>query len=75
MSKSGKDGGFAFPGVIGNPKEQSSGMTLRDWYAGRAIPVVCDALDKGYFEADDYADAIAEFCYEIADAMLKARGK
>ena len=73
------DGGPAYPfiawqspsGMVG--MERTRGMTLRDYFAIRALPVAWDALDKGYFEADDYNKATAEAAYQMADAMIKAR--
>jgi len=42
------------------------GMSLRDWLAGQAMNIV---------DWDDGPDDGAEFCYLIADAMLRARAK
>ena len=67
------DGGPAFPVSKDVVYPQLNGMSLRDWFAGQALPVAWDALDKGYFEADDYTKAVAECAYQMADAMLKAR--
>lgn len=56
-----KDGGPAFPtGTFAD-----EGMSLRDWFAGQA-------LASGQCEGD-CPDSLAELCYRIADAMLKAR--
>lgn len=43
-------------------------MTLRDWFAGQAIGAAM--RDEGLHTARQ----AAEFAYEIADAMLAARG-
>ncbi len=74
MSKT-NDGGpaFPFPGVsvTGEEVERISGadgMPLRDWFAGQAL-----AFGAGYTSAHAPADLIAKRCYQIADAMLKAR--
>lgn len=70
MTNETKDGGPAFPSVNGTFHQ---GMTMRDWFAGMAL--------QGYFAAPytPHLNAAnketAEYCYEIADAMLKARGK
>lgn len=69
-------GGSAFPIDI-ESKQYGTGMTLRDYFAAKAIPVAWDAYDKGYFKGrfDDSVDDIAKCAYQIADAMLKARGE
>ena len=53
------------------------GMTLRDYFAAKAMqPVVDDFLASGWsFANEDLSQLIAQNCYEIADAMLKAREK
>ena len=58
------DGGPAFP-IGSTPEEWGNGMTLRDYFAAKAM--------QNYI-CDDYTtDAIAKAAYEMADAMLKAR--
>jgi hypothetical protein len=68
-------GGPAFPQVelnrtTGQPCDQHFGMTLRDYFAAKALQtgyqVVkdCYVIDK---------DELAKWCFEMADAMLKAR--
>lgn len=57
-------------------------MTLRDWFAGQVLvglisklPVIDQTGEFGC-KVDDkiaYNDDVAESCYCIADAMLKAR--
>lgn len=52
------------------------GMTLRDYFAAKAIAVAWSALEAGYFEADaeSSADKMAICAYQLADAMIKVRG-
>ena len=58
------NGGPAFP-IGSTPEEWGNGMTLRDYFAAKAM--------QNYI-CDDYTpDAIAKAAYEMADAMLKAR--
>lgn len=58
------DGGPAFP-IGSTPEEWGNGMTLRDYFAAKAM--------QNYI-CDDYTpDAIAKAAYEMADAMLNAR--
>jgi hypothetical protein len=70
------DGGPAFPSdfIMGNSgtiaaHKPYSGMSLRDWFAGQAIM----GMKAGDY--DLYPSEYAEAAYELADAMLKARGK
>lgn len=53
---------FPVPSVAVEP-----GMTLRDWFAGQALPAVME----DYFEPA----VIAERAYQIADAMQAERDK
>ena len=52
-----------------------SGMSLRDYFAGQAVSGVVG----GYVAVGLYSTAatpvIADRCYELADALLKARAK
>ena len=51
---------------------QSDGMTLRDYFAAKAM----QAVITGYAtqnKVDSYSDYWAGFAYEMADAMLRAR--
>lgn len=68
MSK--ETGGPAFPGL--HPSKEctykDSGMTLRDYFAAKALQGM--AADLVTFE---YEPEFAKHAYEMADAMLKAR--
>ena len=84
MSEAIKDGGPAFPcgGVVTDDGILYEGMTLRDYFAAKAMQeILKDSLidareiDKGtsvYSKIRNHLDD-AEFSYEMADAMLKAR--
>ena len=73
-----KTGGPAFPKTpfieIGTPQ---NGMTLRDYFAAKAMHIMWDAYDKGYCGLNNNdapnVEIIAEGAYQMADAMLKAR--
>ena len=59
-------GGPAFPFAVdhGDKLQVFTGMTLRDYFAGQALPS----------KAENYhPDAAAKLAYEYADAMLEAR--
>lgn len=56
----------------------SQGMTLRDYFAAKALHASWATWHEGYFDlnkdSDTAIDDIARLAYQIADAMLKARG-
>ena len=58
-----------------SPTGHNNGMTLRDYFAAKAMqPVVDDFLASGWsFANEDLSQFVAQHCYEIADAMMKAR--
>lgn len=88
MSKN--NGGSAFPAEGPSPGQfESPGMTLRDFFAAKALPLVADtcgdtistlAREIGIF-TDDYKHAVhwpvvcAMRAYRWADAMLSERDK
>lgn len=66
----------AFPSVIQYfpndlNADEEKGMTLRDYFAGKAIPSVMAKWPNGH---PNGWDGIATAAYMLADAMLKARG-
>ena len=79
-----KDGGSAFPdqGQILLPNGQwsdswSPGMTLRDWFAGKALVGMMASdppnwNDSGGLKKSEVR-AVAQEAYQMADAMLAAR--
>lgn len=46
-------------------------MSLRDWFAGMALSGEASTWTET--DSGGYADAIAERCYKLADAMLAER--
>lgn len=70
MSKE-DNGGPAFPI---NSVTYPQGMSLRDYFAARAMQGILSAAGhKGDIDYDD--DVVAENAYLMADAMLEARKK
>jgi len=63
------DGGQAFPSPGEGEYLPETGMSLRDYFAGKALT----AMDVGYVISDRVVAAVAKNAYRIADAMLKAR--
>ena len=74
MNEQINDGGAAFPSIEGfenrygqlTARGGSAGMTLRDYFAAKAM-VVMLANESTTYETD------AERAYKAADAMLRAR--
>ena len=81
----------AFP-ISGSQYRHTEGMTLRDYFAAKSLPIsykfwmedyyhpdCSDAEERAEEPRDDFdkgmKDLIAESAYEMADAMLKARGE
>ncbi len=78
-----EDGGPAFPGQVDHGAagiESFVGMTLRDYFAAKAMSaVITNRLEEARTSGNTYknptlSEIIAEDCYIVADAMLKARG-
>lgn len=55
--------------------EWVAGMTLRDWFAGQALPAILNSAVE-FVKAGGESmtpEAVTKDAYEVADAMLKAR--
>lgn len=59
-------GGPAFPAE----RNLTQGMTLRDYFAAKAMQV---ELSNNAATEEEWREYIAKLCYQMADAMLKAR--
>ena len=64
------DGGPAFPGDPQGNRPEYAGMTLRDYFAAAALQAI--VFKHGPFED---SGAMANWSYNIADAMLAERVK
>lgn len=79
MMRKNDDGGPAFPLATPMESEQlpNEGMTLRDWFAGKALLGELSSQDgnneDSYYIAGRDEEELAAWCYEMADAMLEAR--
>ena len=52
------------------------GMSLRDWFAGQALPAVIAATSAGQHDlcgTGSVVEQLAQEAYRLADAMLVAR--
>ncbi len=63
-------GGPAFPFIDSASPLEHPGMTLRDYFAAKAMQGICSSA---LLNVDVGATAIADNAYEIADAMLNER--
>jgi hypothetical protein len=81
-----KTGGPAFPAlpitreINGEMLYQAEGITIRDYFAAKAINAILGQYDFEFFvddkmekEGNTFALVIAKNAYEMADAMLEAR--
>ena len=66
---SNNTGGPAFP--TSNGGSPDDGMTLRDYFAARALQNFRDQI--GSQSDQEWFDQVAEGAYRMADAMLRAR--
>ena len=74
MNDTTNNGGPAFPiplqpGQSWQEMAQCDGMTLRDYFAAKAMQSYLLDKDRDSFTFEQWANA----AYEMADAMLKAR--
>lgn len=76
------DGGPAFPAtcshegiplVVSYSKEQVSGMSLRDWFAGQALTGILAHSTTCNEQAWKSDTCAAEWSYSLADALIAAR--
>jgi hypothetical protein len=80
------DGGLAFPGsrmeqgtspeaeaIGGHWEVQHPGMTLRDYFAAKAMQGAIH--HRGFATVDDNRNMDAKDAYAYADAMIRARGE
>ena len=64
------DGGPAFPTGHDLTRREGDGMSLRDYFAGKAM-AACLATESRH----EGTSVIARFAYQIADAMLDERAR
>jgi hypothetical protein len=72
MNDAPKTGGTAFP--LPDRTHDYPGMTLRDYFAGQALPAVISVCQHDTLvEGETAQEAFARKSFEVADAMIKAR--
>jgi hypothetical protein len=65
----------AFPVINSDHMPEYRGMTLRDWFAGQALAGLCADGNLRIPPDKIWPDAVAEYAYGMADAMMEARKK
>ena len=73
-----KDGGPAFPAHHFDMADHEHGMSLRDYFAAKALPTVYSNTEEITYWCEEYSvreacDFVAKRAYQLADAMLAAR--
>ena len=70
----------AFPAMHYDLADNEHGLTMRDYFAAKALSTILGQYDFTFFEndkdekeGDTFALIVAKNAYEMADAMLKAR--
>lgn len=69
-------GGPAWPTTrenTGNPDCSGTGMSLRDYFAAKALQMHMQSWDG--VDLKDWNEEVCVMSYRMADAMLKARGE
>lgn len=78
MTAPENDGGQAFPSgdrAAFPTSTYEAGMSLRDWFAGQALAGYIAHLGGQDIHAGSYISECATQAYNLADAMLAARGR
>lgn len=80
MSNKANHGGPAFPiplnaGELYNGMAECDGMTLRDYFAAKAMQALISSRHIDFENGQYEEDQVSVTAYAMADAMLKARGE
>ena len=65
----------AFPAMHFDLADNEHGMTLRDYFAAKAMEAVIINLDRHSTSIDEVDQWVGNYAYTVADAMLRARDK
>ena len=71
-------GGRAFPTTLenyDNMRPAGAGMTLRDYFAAKAMQGLITSRHKDFEDGWYDEDVVAKSAYQMADAMLAERSK
>lgn len=76
MSKNNGGPAFPIPGAVNGIAPGFGGMTLRDYFAAKAMAaLISGAMANGIAFETDSPPVFAYIAYAIADAMLEEREK
>jgi len=67
------DGGPAFPNLDGPNTFGESGMSLRDYFAAKALTAMVGQITREDARREAVYSLTAIACYKFADAMIKVR--
>jgi hypothetical protein len=73
VSEAINDGGSAFPNDVAMKTMERGGMTLRDYFAAKALQGFCAYGALSNPDHGHTVDDVVEDAYTAADAMLRAR--
>ena len=65
----------AFPAMHFDLADNEHGMTLRDYFAAKAMEAVIINSDRHLTSIDEVDQWVGNYAYTVADAMLRARDK
>jgi len=65
----------AFPAMHFDLADNEHGMTLRDYFAAKAMEAVIINSDRHSTSIDEVDQWVGNYAYTVADAMLRARDK
>ncbi len=72
----------AFPAPAGVAHITEQGMTLRDYFAAQSIQIAMQMVkhdlkqdEENFYWCEVHREIIAKRTYQLADAMLEARGE
>lgn len=74
------NGAPAFPRTGSYGRDAQEGMSLRDYFAAKAMASLVADYGRGVTDgkisrSDNFPASVSDAAYAIADAMLKARGE
>ena len=64
----------AFPAMHFDLADNEHGLTMRDYFAAKAMPIAWGMYEKLYdCPPEDVISLVADYAYDLADAMMERR--